>query len=199
MRRNPAFPSGCFLANRLLKVSKKSVFPVWRGTVVVFILSFFLCIKPTYAEPVYAKHITDAKHVGSGTLSVVFWDVYDVTLIAPEGQWQQDKPYALELDYLREIEGHDIADRSAEEIRQLGFEDEVELAAWHAQMKDIFPDVRKGSRLTGVYAADKTTYFYDRNKEIGVIRDPDFGRWFFGIWLSEETSEPSLRRKLLGL
>jgi hypothetical protein len=30
-----------------------------------------------------------------------------------------------------------------------------------------------------------------------MVRDPDFSRLFFGIWLGEFTSEPSLRVALL--
>jgi hypothetical protein len=32
----------------------------------------------------------------------------------------------------------------------------------------------------------------------GDVRDPAFATLFFGIWLSEKTSEPALRSALLG-
>ena len=28
--------------------------------------------------------------------------------------------------------------------------------------------------------------------------DKDFGKWFFGIWLNKNTSEPKLRKDLIG-
>ena len=65
-------------------------------------------------------------------------------------------------------------------------------------MRKIFPDVGKGVRLTGVYTGTDETIFYKNNSEIGRIKDPDFSKAFFGIWLDEKTSAPDLRRSLLG-
>lgn len=143
--------------------------------------------------------IPDAAVVGRGVLSYAFWDVYEATLFAPDGVWDPGKSFALSLEYFRVIKGKDIADRSVQEIRQQGFTDEVTLAAWHAQMKAIFPDVKKGTVLTAVYIPGKQTTFYDDATFIGVIKGDDFGKSFFGIWLAEKTSEPALRRALLGL
>ena len=153
---------------------------------------------PAYASPLISQHVPDAKEVGSGRLSVVFWDVYDITLYAPEGDWQHSKPFALKITYMRTIDGTDIADRSAEEMRNLGYNNEVKLAAWHSQMRTIFPDVAPGTELTGVYRSDQSTIFYHNNQQIGLVRDPEFGQWFFDIWLSEKTPEPQLRAALLG-
>ena len=72
------------------------------------------------------------------------------------------------------------------------------MAVWREQMRNIFPDVEKGSRLSGLYQPDAATIFYQDNKVIGMITDAAFGRWFFGIWLDTRTSRPDLRRQLLG-
>jgi hypothetical protein len=37
------------------------------------------------------------------------------------------------------------------------------------------------------------------DKPIGNIDDAEFARAFFAIWLDPKTSEPSLRKQLLGL
>ncbi len=157
-----------------------------------------LGISPAYALDVIGTYVPDAEKVGQGRLKVMLWDVYDAALFAPNGQWQQDQPFALKLSYLRDIEGKKIADRSAEEIRTQGFTDEVKLADWHAQMRAIFPNVSSGSDLTGVSTQSGETVFYSGEQEIGRITDPDFGQQFFNIWLSTKTSAPELRRKLLG-
>jgi len=166
-----------------------------------YILALFLMvgmISNALAENVITLAIPDAKIVGKGRLSVVFWDVYDATLYAPDGKWAEGKPSALSVHYFRQIEGPDIADRSAHEIRKQGFADEVKLAAWRTQMRSIFPDVHNGSVLTVIYTQGKPTRFYLDDKEIGSVVDPDFGEAFLNIWLSDKTSEPELRRKLLG-
>jgi hypothetical protein len=144
-------------------------------------------------------YIPEARAIGQGRLSVFMFDVYDATLYTSDGKWQEGQPLALELKYLREIEGYKIADRSAEEMRNQGLEDEVEIAAWHAQMRKIFPNVQEGVTLTGVLTSENHTVFIKNGQEIGRIKDPNFGRAFFNIWLNEKTSAPKLRKKLLGL
>ncbi len=150
------------------------------------------------AETVFVS-IPNAAIVGHGVLSYAFWDVYDATLYAPQGKWNPNKPFALSLEYHFEIDGKEIANRSVQEMRKQGFSDEVKLAAWNAQMKSIFPDVENGTVLSAVYMPGKQTIFYDGDGVIGEIKGDEFGKWFFGIWLSEKTSEPELRRALLGL
>jgi len=157
-----------------------------------------LGITPAHALEHIRNYVPAAQKVGEGRLTYLFWDVYDAALYAPKGSWQEGQPFALQLSYLREIEGKKIADRSVEEMRNQGIKDEVKLATWYAQMRKIFPDVDKGVRLTGVYTKKGETVFYEDDKEVGRINDADFSKAFFGIWLNEKTSVPDLRRKLLG-
>ncbi len=155
-------------------------------------------INPALASDLVQGYLPDARPVGQGRLSVFMWDVYDATLFAPQGVWERGGPLALTLDYLRQIDGNQIVDRSIEEIREQGFKDEVKLAAWHTQMKAIFPDVREGITLTGILLENGETVFLKNGLEIGRIKDPAFGKAFFDIWLSDKTSAPRLRKKLLG-
>lgn len=143
--------------------------------------------------------VPSASVVGRGVLSYAFWDVYEATLYAPKGRFDPEKPFALSIEYYHSINGKDIADRSVQEMRKQGFNDEIKLAAWNGQMKAIFPDVEDGTVLSAVYRPGNQTIFYNGNKAIGSIKGDDFGRLFFGIWLGERTSEPELRRALLGL
>ncbi len=151
------------------------------------------------ANSVIKQRIPNIDIVGSGRLTKFVWDVYDATLYAPEGEWSERKPFILSIQYLREIDGLDIADRSVQEIRQQGFNDEVILAAWHEQMRNIFPDVQNGTVLTALFIPKYGTEFFKDNKPIGKIKGDDFLYWFSSIWLSEKTSEPALRQRLLGM
>lgn len=143
--------------------------------------------------------VPSASIVGRGVLSYAFWDVYEATLYAPKGRFDPQKPFALSIKYYYSINSKDIADRSVQEMREQGFNDEIKLAAWNAQMKAIFPDVEDGTVLSAVYTPGNQTTFYNGNKATGSIKGDDFARLFFGIWLGERTSEPELRRALLGL
>jgi len=143
-------------------------------------------------------YIPNAEVVGKGRLNYLIWQVYDATLYAPDGRYQQDKPVALSLYYLRAIKGRQIADKSAEEIRRQGFKDEVTLATWHEQMRRIFKDVVAGTVLTGIRNNKGQTIILKDGREIGSFRDPEFARHFFDIWLGNNTSAPRLRDALLG-
>jgi hypothetical protein len=154
---------------------------------------------PAHAVEYIRAHVPAAEKVGEGRMVYMVFDVYDATLYAPQGSWNSSKPYALQLSYLRNLNGKEIADVSVEEIRNQGFTNEAKLADWRTQMRNIFPDVKNGVSLTGVRTKAGTTIFYKDNVEIGRIKDPQFSKAFFGIWLNEKTSEPDLRRKLLGI
>lgn len=151
------------------------------------------------ANPDVAKrYMPDARKIGDGVLTYLFWDVYRATLYAPGTGWRADAPFALSLAYLRDLKGRDIAERTISEMRDQGFTDETKLADWSARLGDLFPDVSDGDSLTAVRDAAGRTVFYSAAQRIGMIEDPAFSRRFFDIWLGEKTSEPKLRRALLG-
>ena len=168
---------------------------------IVFLSILFMCISlwinAALADPV-TNYISKAEKVGEARLSVLFWDVYDATLYAPDGIWSYDKPFALSIRYLRKIDGVDIANRSIEEMREQGLQDDVLLAQWYREIKAIFPDVKKGTVLTAIFLPGQRTDFFENERLIGTVKGNDFLRWFSGIWLSDKTSEPALRKKLLG-
>ncbi len=157
-----------------------------------------LLTSPSYALDNIGLFVPNEQKVGQGRFTYLFWDVYDATLYAPQGVWDNNKPFALTLSYLQPLKGEKIADRSIKEIRDLGFTDEAKLSTWRIQMRQIFPDVNKGITLTGIYTDAGDTIFYKNNVEIGRVKDPEFSKAFFGIWLNEKTSAPDLRQKLLG-
>ena len=66
-------------------------------------------------------------------------------------------------------------------------------------MARVFPDIKQGDSLIGVAVPGKEARFYSKDKFIASIADAEFTKAFFGIWLSERTSEPRMRERLLGL
>lgn len=144
------------------------------------------------------ESVPNAKLVGEGKMTYFFWDVYDAQLYAPEGVWRGEPPYALTLTYLRDFEGAAIAERSVKEMRKQGFNDKQKLTQWEEQMKSIFPDVEEGTQLTGLFMKNGETVFLKNEEVLGSVEDKGFGTQFFAIWLSEKTSEPKLREKLVG-
>ncbi len=145
------------------------------------------------------RYLPSAELVGKARMEYLFWDVYDAELYAPHGIWNKSQPFALSLQYLLELDGEAIASRSVSEIRAQGFDDEDTLARWYEAMRGIFPDVDETTRITGIMDRNQHTRFYRNGALIGKIDEPLFGEWFFNIWLSEETSEPKMRERLLGV
>jgi Chalcone isomerase-like len=150
------------------------------------------------ATTLIKEQIPNAKLVASGRLTVFLFDVYDASFYTENGKPQATPPFALQLSYLRNIKGVKIADQSAEEMRNQERVDEVTLADWHSQMRQIFPDVKKGDSITGIYKETEDCVFYKNNTYIGQVNNTQFCDVFFDIWFGEKTSAPALRNKLIG-
>jgi len=142
-----------------------------------------------------------ARLQGSGRLTFLGLHVYDARLWIDEG-FVADRfdrhALALELQYARTLYSRLIAERSLEEMKRAGNIGDAQAERWLAEMKKAFPDVVKGDRITGVQRPDEGARFFHNGMLRGELRDADFSRRFFGIWLSPQTSEPKLRQSLLG-
>jgi Chalcone isomerase-like len=139
---------------------------------------------------------------GTGRLRFIGLHVYDIRLwtagaALADDDWART-PLALEIEYARSLVGKLIAERSIEEMRRSGgIAADVE-QRWLATMTELFPDVKAGDRITGVQRPGAMTRFFYNGALRGEVRDADFTRRFFGVWLSPATSEPRLRESLLG-
>lgn len=133
-------------------------------------------------------------------LRVWGFEVYDARLWTPAGfrhsQYAQH-PFALELQYLRRLEGSAIASRSIDEMRRVGSFTDAQAQSWQSAMRELFPDVRQGDRITGINLPGVGAEFWVNGQRVGLVKDAAFARLFFGIWLDERTSEPKMRAQLL--
>jgi len=135
---------------------------------------------------------------GGGELRFLGFPVYDGWYWGRGHAWTMAAPFALDLHYHRRIEGASIAERSVDEIARLGLGAPADLARWGAEMRRIFPDVRAGDRLTGLFLPPGDVRYFRNGLPIGEIVDPAFARAFFGIWLDPATSRADFRARLLG-
>jgi len=138
----------------------------------------------------------------SGQATLTFWGfkVYRASLwVSPEfeGTAYDKSTFALELAYLRDLKGADIASRSITEMRRQGPIDVKQAQRWETLMRNLFPDVKSGDSITGINQPGKGVLFLSNGRVLGEIPDPEFARLFFGIWLAPQTSEPQLRQDLL--
>jgi len=138
----------------------------------------------------------------AGQAKLTFWGfaVYQATLwVVPgfDANAYAQHEFALELAYLRDFSGADIAKRSLTEMaRQTPISDAL-AARWDDQMRALFPDIKAGERLTGINQPGLGARFMFNGEPLGEVLDAEFARLFFSIWLSQQTSEPKLRLGLL--
>lgn len=140
--------------------------------------------------------------VGEGTLRWWGLKIYDAKFFAakkPAPEQAFSIPFALEITYAREFSGQKIAEISAEEIKKLGVGSPQKHDLWLSQMQRVFPDIKPGDKIRGMHDPDRGVAFYYNGQPIGSIRDPEFSRAFFSIWLDPRTAKPELRKSLLGL
>ena len=139
--------------------------------------------------------------VGEHRFTYWGFDVYHASLWASStafaaADWATQR-LVLELRYLRDFQGRDIAQRAITEMHSQRALSPEQSAAWLDSLQALLPNVRSGETLTGVYAPESGAQFLHQGKPVGDIREAEFARRFFGIWLSPQTSQPQLRQQLL--
>lgn len=167
-------------------------------TAIIFLM---LCGGTVHAGDFAVQQAFEQAHlIGKGSYRWLGIKLYEAYL------WQDgradtallDSRFVLELVYARELQGEKIAASSIEEIRKLNLGSPDQHTAWLSLMRQVFPDVQEGTRLSGVYQAGQGVRFYRDGVLLKEINDAEFARAFFSIWLDERTSAPNLRKQLLG-
>jgi hypothetical protein len=151
-------------------------------------------------EPTVSAALQDKQLQGNARLRVWGFEVYDASLWAGPGfdaQRYAQHRFGLELSYLRSFKGRNIAERSIDEMRGIADITPEQATRWLAAMSELFPDVERGDRITGVHVPGSGARFYLNGKLRGELADEAFSRLFFGIWLSPKTSQPAMRATLL--
>ncbi len=162
-----------------------------------------LCSGTVHADGFTVQQELEQAHLlGKGSYRWLGIKLYEAYL------WQEKKGradialldgrFVLELVYARELQGEKIAASSIEEIRKLNLGSPEQHTAWLSLMRQVFPDVQAGTRLSGAYDAGRGVRFYRDGVLLKEINDAEFARAFFSIWLDERTSAPRLRKQLLG-
>ena len=155
---------------------------------------------PTVPPPEVSADLPGAVWAGTGRMRYFTFNVYDATLwVAPGFSAKQymQSAFALDLSYLRNLDGHAIAQRSLVEMRRGATLTPAQEQRWLAAMQQAFPDVKAGDHITGLHQPGVGASFWFNGASRTVVADTEFSRLFFGIWLAESTSEPRLRTALL--
>lgn len=171
----------------------------WRAEAVLALALACLFAGPSaWAHP----QLPGSRLQGEATLRYFGLRVYHAKLwTLPDFKAGQsgEQPLVLDLEYLRDLKGRAIAERSLQEMQRAGPIPEAQTKRWLGDMQRLFPDVQAGDRISGQHLPGQGARFWHNGRFIGQIDDPLFARLFFGIWLAPTTSEPGMRQALLGL
>ena len=97
---------------------------------------------------------------------------------------------------MRDFAAKDIVKATKEQWQHLGKSD---LSAKYAdKLLVLWPNIKKGESLRLQTSPSGEAIFYHNDKKLGEITDSQFANQFLAIWLSPNTSEPALRKQLLG-
>lgn len=142
--------------------------------------------------------IPDLRPVGEGRLRWFGLHIYDAALWTRSDIVNVNDEFALDIRYARNIPAERLVSTSVKEMRRLGFGDRDRLRDWAGEMARVFPDIRKGDRLTGLNLPGVGARFYHNGQLVGTVSDDQFALAFFSIWLDPRTREPGLRESLIG-
>jgi len=165
-------------------------------------LIFLLNVCPAQAnDRNWQTEMPQAKLVGQGELHWFGLSIYSATLWSEHIPFDEHAPFALELTYHRHISSERFVNTSLEEIKRLSGStfSADKLREWEVLMSRAFPDVNDGDQLIGIFIPNQGCRFYDRNGLRSDIRDPDFAKAFFAIWLDPRSKDSELRNHLLGI
>lgn len=139
------------------------------------------------------------KPIGNTVFSFLFWDLYKSKLLTTSKQFplqSEDDKLLYEIEYFKAISAKSLVEKTVEQWQHLGYE-ASRYEPYLNKLQRIWPDINPGDKLTFVMN-NSNSAFYHNKRLVGVMGDIEFGPLFLDIWLSEKTSEPELRKELLG-
>jgi len=141
--------------------------------------------------------IAAPKPYGSATLSWLFFTAYDASLWTDAPAWSMDSTFALVIVYRMSFTRQELVERTLEEMGRLSPLDAPARERLSEALRNAFPDVKPGDRITALRVPGRPVAFFHNGTATRQIDDANFAAQFFGIWLSPQTSEPGMRKRLL--
>jgi hypothetical protein len=158
----------------------------------IFITFSFSLNASEYLPDIASKNHSDLKFSAKSEFKFLMWKIYDIYLFKNH----HNKNIALKLKYSKDIAKEKIIENSIKLIKRQNFSHQEKLILWEKKLNEIIPNIKKGEILIGIKTEDKTI-FYNSFHKLGEINDPEFGLYFFNIWLGTDSIEPQIREDLL--
>ncbi|MGO2136635.1 chalcone isomerase family protein [Marinobacter sp.] len=154
----------------------------------------------------YTANSTELQLNGAGTRSKFFIDLYVGSLYVPQAQnngnvvVDADEPQAITLHI---TSGMITSDRMTEATLE-GFEastngDMASIQSDIDQFMAVFKEeIKEGDVFDLVYVPGEGVKVRKNNEDKGIVGGLEFKKALFGIWLSDEPAQNSLKKKMLG-
>jgi hypothetical protein len=153
------------------------------------------------AAPAYATRWQDAfpdmTRVGVGELTWFGLHIYRAELWSGSGHFDPARSYVLALTYERKVTAQKQVNVTLDQMDKLGIS-VARQKRWRPLLEAVMVDVKDGDTMAGAYMPGTGAVFYYNGKRQFASDNTAFINDFFGIWLDGRTTEPGLRRKLLG-
>lgn len=169
---------------------------------IAFVLVFCGTQLTSFATLAAPAEVADVIHAtqpyGKGSYRFLMMSAYSAQLWTDADRWNMDVPFALTLTYDMHFSTDDMVSRTTREMKHVdpALNDDT-LSVYAEQLRKAFPTVSPGDRITALSVPGAPVRFYRDGVLTASIDDPAMNRDFFAIWLSQRSSDASLRRELL--
>lgn len=171
-------------------------------TLTLAILAVLLLASPAFAAvkpPELEGIVRSSQPYGRGTLTRLLFHVYDAEIWTDAPHWSYRAPFALCITYAMSFDARELSESTLQQASRMSSLTQEEKDHFAGYLGKAYRNVRGGDRICALYTPPDKTAFFVNAQETARIKDAEFASTFFGIWLSDRTSEPSLRAKLLGI
>ncbi|WP_047047772.1 chalcone isomerase family protein [Vibrio mexicanus] len=151
-----------------------------------------------FAASVFSSPLKELNKVGEGEMQYLFWTLYTAELYRDANFQDENQSQALRIVYEKSISKDALIEATAQQWEHLNYSQE-DIDRWIEPLESLWPNVEPGDALTLKTDETGVSQFYFGDQSLGKIQDPEFGDAFLSIWLSQNTTEPELRKQLLGL
>jgi hypothetical protein len=166
-----------------------------RNALLILCFTIFMLIHSSVTR---AQDISSLRLVGQGAMSWMFMDIYHASLYSTDGTYQRSAyPQALKINYKKNISKARLIQATKDQWKKLSVTNQ-RYQPWINDLNRLWPDIKKGDNLTFFIEESGNGYFHHNGKLIGGVDSDDFAAAFLSIWLSENTTQPKLRKQLMG-
>ncbi|MCL1067208.1 chalcone isomerase family protein [Shewanella olleyana] len=151
-----------------------------------------------YSTQSHQQSLSPLQMVGEADMNLLWFSIYSAKLMSVDGDYQHNQfPLKLEIQYHRDIEAEDLVEATVDQWQHIGIA-EQDIPRLQQQIEQAWPDVKEGDKLSFMMHNHDLGQFYFNDKPLPLIEEAGFSKAFLGIWLSEKTSRPKLRKQLIG-